>query len=301
MSTLGLQHPWVLLKLDMFFFWKPRIHLYAQGCPYCRTWFTTPFNKNLASDSCRKKECVEFVFCCAGIVFHNFGTSNLIMAFLYLSYYVLPEAHESHRFCPCEDYGIGSNPFSLSMADLLPDDLATMILVNQRQRFIDLSGPLFRSKGRKKHGKKLDPKHLKIICRWFAWMRVITCPINSNVLQVGLGWVRVRVGIRRPWIFLQVEALPSTWPVLKVGDICVEGKGINECPPPQKKRTTVVWIHHTSWHEDGHFVGIPVVETSRLFEGSLPLCWATRVQNGRGRSWRTFVGRSLWILVAYGA
>lgn len=191
------------------------------------------------------------------------------MAFLYLSYYVLPAAHESHRFCPCEDYGIGSNPFSLSMADLLPDDLATMILVNQRQRFIDLSGPLFRSKGRKKHGKKLDPKHLKIICRWFAWMRVITCPINSNVLQVGLGWVRVRVGIRRPWIFLQVEALPSTWPVLKVGDICVEGKGINECPPP-KKRTTVVWIHHTSWHEDGHFLGIPVVETSRLFEGSLP-------------------------------
>lgn len=245
--NIGIAASMGFAEVRHVFFWKPRIHLYAQGCPYCRTWFTTPFNKNLASDSCRKKECVEFVFFCAGIVFHNFGTSNLIMAFLYLSYYVLPEAHESHRFCPCEDYGIGSNPFSLSMADLLPDDLATMILVNQRQRFIDLSGPLFRSKGRKKHGKKLDPKHLKIICRWFAWMRVITCPINSNVLQVGLGWVRVRVGIRRPWIFLQVEALPSTWPVLKVGAICVEGKGINECPPPKKGNSGVNTSYIMAW------------------------------------------------------
>jgi len=33
------------------------------------------------------------------------------------------------RLSLLQDYGIGSNPFSLSMADLLPDDLATMILV----------------------------------------------------------------------------------------------------------------------------------------------------------------------------
>ncbi len=144
-------------------------------------------------------------------IFHCYVSlpeGNLIMAFLCLSYHVLPP-HEPHRFPRCEDYGIGSNPFSLSMADLLPDDLATMILVNQPQSFIWVA--VFRSKG-KDHDSKLyeistttlpSPKHPKIagdLHEW-EWLLVLS---TATCCRWGLGWVGIRHGfssVQNCWIW----------------------------------------------------------------------------------------------------